>query len=136
MKIFICCSKHIYDKVPAIKKELESKGHVITLPNSFDAPMKEEEMKVMGSEEHRKWKAGMLRLQKEKVAANDAVLVLNMEKNGQSNYVGGATFLETFKAFELDKKIFFYNPLPDNFLQDELLAMGPLIINGDLSLIK
>ena len=78
----------------------------------------------------------MIRLQKEKVETNDAVLVLNMEKNGQENYIGGATFLEVFKAFELDKKIYFLNPLPDNFLKDELLGMGPIIINGDLSLIK
>ena len=115
---------------------LEEAGHIITLPNSYEAPMKEEEMKKIGSEEHKNWKASMIRLQKEKVETNDAVLVLNMEKNGQENYIGGATFLEVFKAFELGKKIYFFNPLPDNFLKDELLGMGPIIINGDLSLIK
>jgi hypothetical protein len=136
MKIFICCSKHIYNKVPPIKKALEEAEHIITLPNSYDVPMKEEDMKKVGAEEHKNWKASMIRLQKEKVATNDAVLVLNMEKNGQKNYIGGATFLEVFKAFELGKKIYFYNPLPDNFLKDELLGMGPIIINGNLDLIK
>jgi hypothetical protein len=77
----------------------------------------------------------MLHEQEEKVRANDAVLVLNFEKRGQANYIGGATFLEIFKAFELGKKIFLYNPVPDNIFTDELLGMGPLVINGDLSLI-
>ena len=135
MKIFICCSKHLYDKIPPIKKELEGVGHIITLPNSFDNPTKEAEMKKAGPESHRAWKAEMIRLQKSKVEANDAIIVLNMGKNGQENYIGGATFLEIYMAFELGKKIFLYNPIPENFLKDELLGMNPAIINGDLSLI-
>ena len=136
MRIFICASKHNYDKVAPIKAALESAGHLITLPNSYDAPMKEEEMKRSGTEAHQQWKADMLRLQGEKVAANDAIVVLNFEKNGQPNYLGGSTFLEVFKAFELNKKIFLFNPIPDNLFKDELLGMNPVIINGDLSLVK
>jgi hypothetical protein len=44
--------------------------------------------------------------------------------------------LEVFKAWELGKKIFFYNPLPEGILYDELFGMNPLVINGDLSLIE
>jgi hypothetical protein len=71
-----------------------------------------------------------------KIRPQDAILVLNFEKNGQANYVGGATFLEVFKAFELGKKIFFYNPLPTGMLHDELLGMNPLVINGNLDLVQ
>ena len=78
----------------------------------------------------------MIRLQTEKVETNDAVLVLNFDKNGQKNYIGGATFLEIFRAFDLGKKIFLLNPIPDNILKDELIGMNPTIINGDLSRIK
>ncbi len=78
----------------------------------------------------------MLKLQAGKVKANDAVLVLNFEKNSQKNYIGGATFLEIFKAFELNKKIFLFNSIPDGILKDELIGMNPMIINGDLSKIK
>ena len=135
MKIVICASKHNYDKIPPIKANLEAMGHVITVPNSFDRPLMEEDMKKAGPEVHRQWKADMLRLQGTKVAANDAVLVLNFEKNGQPNYLGGATFLEIFKAFELGKKIFLMNPIPKNIFEDELLGMSPQVINGDLSRI-
>src|SRR3989344_7212195 len=99
MNIFICCSKHFYNKIPPIKEELEKKGHKITLPNSYDEPFKEEELKRIGKEEHSKWKGDMIKLQEDKIKANDSVLVLNFEKNGQPNYIGGATFLEMFKAW-------------------------------------
>ena len=38
MKIFMICSKAFYNKIPSIKKELEKSGHIITLPNCYDAP--------------------------------------------------------------------------------------------------
>lgn len=135
MKIFICCSKAFYPQVAPIKAELETAGHVITLPNSYDNPGRESEMHELGVAEHATWKASMLRLQLTKVEANDAVLVLNFEKNGQPNYIGGATFIEAFKAFELNKKLFFYNEIPEGMLRDELLAFEPLVICGDLSLV-
>jgi hypothetical protein len=81
MKIFICASKYNYGHVADIKKELENSGHIITVPNSYDEPMKEEEVKKLGQEEHAKWKGDMIRLQKEKVDANDCILVLNFLRN-------------------------------------------------------
>lgn len=133
MKIFVCCSKHLYHQVPEIKEALEKRGHVITLPNSYDEPMKEEDMKKISKEEHSKWKGNMIKLQDAKVRANDAVLVLNFEKQGQQNYIGGATFLEMYKAWELGKKIFLYNSIPENILKDEICGFNPVILNGDLS---
>ncbi|MCC6520517.1 hypothetical protein IT403_00835 [Candidatus Nomurabacteria bacterium] len=136
MKIFICASKHLYHHIPEIKTSLEEQGHVITLPNSYDNPAREQEKKNISPEEHKKWKQEMIRLQKEKVADNDAILVLNMNKNGQENYIGGATFLEIYMAFELGKKVFLFNPIPETSMKDELLAMVTLVINGDLSLAQ
>ena len=93
-------------------------------------------MKKISAEAHQQWKAGMIRLQAEKVAANDAILVLNFEKNGQPNYLGGATFLEIFRAFDAGKKVFLFNPVPDNIFKDELLGMNPMVINGNLALVS
>ena len=61
--------------------------------------------------------------------------MLNFEKNGQVNYIGGATFLEIFRAFDIGNKIFLYNPIPQNIFEDELKAMDPTVINGDLKLV-
>ncbi|MEK7177051.1 MAG: hypothetical protein AAB719_02055 [Patescibacteria group bacterium] len=135
MKIFLCASKHCYSHVARIKDELESLGHTVALPNSYDEPMKEEEMKSLGSQEHHRWKKSMIHLQKEKVDANDAILVLNFEKNGQQNYIGGATFLEIFQAFDSGKPVYLYNPIPESNFKDELIGMGVEVINGDLTRI-
>lgn len=136
MKIFICASKYNYDKIPPIKEALEKRGHKITLPNSYDDPFREEKLKKKGRKHHIEFKTKMLREQEKKVKANNAILVLNYEKHGQPNYIGGATFLEIFKAFELGKKIFLINPIPDNIFTDELRGINPIIINGNLSKIR
>jgi hypothetical protein len=135
MKIFIICSKHFYERVNEIKNRLERVGHKITLPNSFDEPLRENRMQELGEREHIKFKQEMMRLHEPKVKMNDAVLVLNLEKNGQPNYIGGGTFMEIVKAWELNKKIFLFNPIPSSVFSDELHGINPLILNGDLSKI-
>lgn len=66
------------------------------------------------------------------IEEHDAVLVLNYEKNGVSNYIGGATFLEMYDAFRLGKKIYLYNDIPSGILYDEILGFSPIILEGDV----
>lgn len=135
MKIFIACSKHFYDRIPEVQRQLEQEGHQVAMPNSYDNPMKEEEIKAQGLEAHVQWKAELLKRDKENIEPNDAILVLNLEKNGQPNYIGGATFLELYKAWEMGKKLFLYNPIPQNIFTDELTGINPTVLNGDLTKI-
>lgn len=135
MKIFICCSKYHYHRIPKIKIELEKVGHEITLPNSYEEPFKEERIKKESLEYYVKWKRSMIKLQEKKIRLNDALLILNFDKNSQLNYIGGATFLEIYEAWRLNKKIFLYNPIPKSILEDEIIGFNPIIINKDLSKI-
>lgn len=134
MKILLVCSKAFYDKLYYFKKELEKLGHEVFMPNCHDAP--ETEAKYRGTSAHAAWKAGKIKHSEEVIKNMDAVLVLNYDKNGQKNYIGGATFLEIYDAFRLGKKIFFINDLPEGMLKDELIAFNPIVINGDLRFIK
>lgn len=133
MKIFIICSKVFYNRIPQIKEKLESMGHVITLPNCYDAP--ETENGYRGTEKHSKWKAEMIRHSEEVISSVDSVLVLNYEKNSLPNYIGGATFLEMYDAFRLNKKIYMINDIPEGMLKDEIIGFCPVILNGNLDLI-
>jgi len=135
MKILVICSKKFYDKIPEIKTELESLGHVIALPNCFDDPTTEDRYRNMGNKEHSKFKAEMFKQSASVIKDNDAVLVLNFDKHGMKNYIGGATFLEMYDAFRFEKKIFLYNDIPEGILTDEIVGFGPAVINGDLSRI-
>jgi len=66
----------------------------------------------------------------------DAVLILNLDKNGIKNYIGANTFLEIGFAHVLNQKIFTINPLPDfAYTSTELAAMQPVVIDGDLTKI-
>ncbi|MEK7612845.1 MAG: hypothetical protein AAB449_01720 [Patescibacteria group bacterium] len=72
-----------------------------------------------------------------KMQGADAVLVVNLDKHGIKNYIGGNTFLESGFAHVLDQKIFLLNPVPDiPYYKTEIEAMKPVILNGDLSQIK
>jgi len=134
MKILLICSKTFYNKIEFLKTQLESLGHEIFLPNCYDCP--ETESKYRGTEYHHKFKAEMFRKSEETIKNMDAVLVLNYDKNGQKNYIGGATFLELYDAFRHNKKIFFINDLPEGILKDELIGFNPTIIHDDLTKIK
>jgi len=136
MKILIVCSKHFYSEIERIVKVLETAGHDVSYPNSYDDPFAEEKFKTMSAKEHIEWKGMMMKKDDENIKPQNAILVLNFEKKNISNYIGGATFLEIYIAWKMDKKIFFYNPLPNCSFTDELVGMKPIVINGDLNLIK
>lgn len=62
-----------------------------------------------------------------------AVLIANFDKHGVKNYVGSNTFLEMSVGFLLEKPIFLLNPVPKQDNYEELLALEPVVIHGDLS---
>ena len=136
MKILIICSKAFYKNIPIIKQKLEEFGHEISLPNSYNNPQAEKESWDLGEKEHSEFKARMFRMSEERIAGMDAVLTLNFDKNGKKNYIGGATFIEIYEAFMKNKKIYLYNDIPEGMLYDEISGFSPIVINGDLSLVK
>ena len=71
-----------------------------------------------------------------KIGESNAILVLNLDKNGVKGYVGGSTFLEMGFAHVLWKKIFLLNEIPDMNYTDEIRAMKPIVLNGKLEEIK
>lgn len=135
MKLFLISSKRFYDRIPPIREALEARGHVITLPNCYDDPTTEARYRELGCEEHAKWKAEMFAHSTMIIAEHDAVLVLNFEKDGMQNYIGGATFLEMYDAFKLGKRIFLFNAIPEGMLADEIAGFAPVVIQGDIARI-
>lgn len=136
MRIFLICSKRFYPRVPEVLGELEANNYVVTLPNHYEDPTVEDRYRKLGTEEHAKWKAGMLKRSTAIIQENDAVLVLNFEKDGIQNYIGGATFIEMYDASRLGKKVFLLNDIPDGMLHDEIISFNPIVLNGDFSLIE
>ncbi len=141
MKITICGSAHFVEKMRELKESLAEKGHDVIMPYSiikYNLKNPDEAQKLKDSEEYLNGgvKADLTRKHFDEIKGSDAILVVNQEKNGISNYIGGATFAEMLFAFYLGKKIFMLNPVPDHeklsMLRDEIEAVKPLVINGNL----
>ena len=140
MKILIVCSKKFYSKIEEVKNYLESKNIEVFLPNCYDDPSAEQKAWDLGIEEHQKFKAKMFKQSEDTISGMDAILVLNLDKEKDGlileNYIGGATFIEMYDAFRLEKKIYLYNDIPKGMLYDEIFGFNPIVINGNLDLIK
>ena len=73
----------------------------------------------------------------DKLKKCDALLVVNNSlKKGRENYISGSSFLEMGFAHALGKKIFLLQGIPELSYKDEIMAMKPIILNGNLNKIK
>jgi len=132
MKIAICGSMQFGKEMIEIKQKLERFGHAVVLPKDIEQYASGEKS-VEGKWE--KQEGDLFKNYWNEIKASDAVLVVNVIKNGIENYVGGNALIEMAYAHVLDKKIYLLNPVPDIDYKDEIEAMSPTILNGDLSKI-
>ena len=143
MKIVICISVAFADEIMRIKSELEERGLEVVIPHGLEDFLTNEELSKRaqgwGSIEgaQRKIEKNLIQNYYNEIKGSDTILVVNKDKTGIKNYIGGNSFLEMGFAHVLGKPIYVLNPLPEELkvFYQELLAMQPTIINGDLSKI-
>jgi len=137
MKITICGSMHFAKEMLESQKLLEELGHEAIVP--IDTYECLEDPSLNESIEHCQKFGDIDKDHFNKIAASDAILILNYPKNGISGYVGGAALTELGVARHLDKKIFILHQLPsekDLRYALEIKIMKPIILNGDLNQIN
>jgi len=133
MKIIICCSITAADEVRRIKKELETQGHIVEIPEGVKHTYFQSRTEVSTAEKAEdKIKYNLIRGYYEKIKHSDVVLIVNPAKRGIKGYIGGNTLMEMGFAYVLNKKIYVLYPLPDLPYTAELQAMQPIVLNGDL----
>lgn len=143
MKIAMMHSLDFSQEALDIKKQLETAGHQVSQCYSVSRVEEKEltvaeikNMKLGGTFSDYTKSKDLIRWNWQRLKADDAILVINITKNNIPNYIGGNTFLEMGFAHVLNKKIFLWNAIPQMSYTDEILAMQPLIINGDINLIR
>ena len=137
MIITICGSMTFHQEMRDAKTKLAELGHSAYVPKgiefmdkySYQVPQDE------GERIEHKIMYDFIREHFRKIEQSNTILVLNYNKKGIKNYIGGNTFLEMGYAFGLGKKIFVLNPLPVMDYSTEMHAMQPVVLDGDLSLI-
>ena len=136
MKIYICGSMYFSKEMLKTKSELEGLNHIVSVPPDINDCLEKPELNM--DLEH----CFKMNIQEEcfkKVAEHDAILILNYEKDGIKGYIGGATLMEIGLAQYLGKRIFLLYPPPkieDQKYSVEIQLAKPIILNGDLNLIK
>lgn len=137
MKIVICGSMSLSKKMVAIEMELKKSGHTVILPrHAREYADGKRESESNRESVQNKIAGDLIRDYYENIKAADAVLIVNETKNGINNYIGGNAFLELGYGHALRKKVYILNGIPDMIYTDEILAMQPVILNGDLNKIN
>lgn len=128
MKIAISGNVYMLPDIMDIQDKLEVDGHeVVPTFESIDQLEEQDERKKQTN------RASFF----EKLKTSDALLVLNKsQKGGRENYISGSSFLEMGFAHALGKRIYLLQGIPEISYKDEILAMHPIVLDGDLEKIK
>ncbi len=136
MKITICGSMTLAQKMLDAERELQNRGHQVILPEFTTEYAALENAETRHKESARnKVKYDLIRQYYHQIAESDAVLVVNGERHRIPNYIGGNSFLEMGFAYVLRKGIYLLNPIPEMIYTDEIMTMQPIVINGNYDLI-
>lgn len=133
MRIIICGSISASEEIIRIKKELENIGHMVEIPLGIKDEYLQGRTEVSGREKaDDKIKNNLIRNYFEKIKKYEVVLVVNPKKNETEGYIGGNTLIEMAFAHVLGKKLYCLYPVSHLSYSPEILAMKPVILNGNL----
>jgi len=137
MKIGIIGSMQFTDKMLEYRDALNRFGHEAFVTDLHKTMVGKSAEEIEEIKLHQKNNMDAIREFWRMMQGADAVLILNLDKNGVQNYIGANTFLEIGFAHVLNQKIFALNPMPDfPYISTEMDAMRPIVIDGDLTRIK
>lgn len=135
MTICICGSLSHYAHIVDIKQSLEQRGCNVLIPWGVEEISAGRlNPQSLAAFKHSN-QTHAIKRHYEKICASNAILVVNEEKNGINNYIGGNTLMEMGFAFVLDKPLYLLNPIPEISYREEIVAMNPVVLEGKLERI-
>ena len=130
--IALCGSMSHMSQWIRVIDELRSRGFSVSTPELSEridwSSMSDEDIIIQ--------KGKLVRRHIANIETAKVVLVANYNKNEIDNYIGSNSFLEMGAAFIFEKPIYLLNPVPYQDNREEILALEPVVTNGDLSKIK
>src|SRR3989344_5564962 len=132
MKIAICGSMAFTEQMFEAKEQLEKLGHAAVVSGFGESYLDKTQEEIEKLKLYHKYEEDAIREFYEEIKNADAILVLNYDRKGIENYIGGNTLMEIGFAHVLNKKIFLMNPIPEiEYYKSEIESVKPVIINGD-----
>lgn len=124
------------DKMLEYREKLRELDHDAFVTDFYKAMIGKNDDEIKKIKLHQKYNMDAIREFWNMMQGADAVLVLNYDKNGIKNYVGGNTLMEIGFAHVLNQKVFMLNPIPEMpYCKTEIEAVKPIIIGGNLKKI-
>ena len=133
--LVICSSANFYQEVVAMQLQLRKRGYKVIIPITAERMKRKnnytvEKSWLTNSQEYAR-KTGLIRAHFQKVASGDAILVVNNEKHGVANYIGGNVLMEMALAFYHKLPIFLLNDIPgESPFKEEVLGLGSIPLHG------
>ncbi len=131
MKITICGSMYHIDAMVRAEATLSQLGYEIATPNRSE----NHDHTTRADKERVARKGFLIKDHFDKITSSEAVLIFNEEKNGVPGYIGGNTLMEMAFAYAQGIEIFMWRSAPDLSYKDEVMAMEPIILDGDITAI-
>jgi|SRR3989344_7588570 len=138
MKIYVLGSNSFVDEMVSCKDKLLELGFDGWIHADYEAHVRGQKKAFPDTDlpkENAAFKKAndYIRAHYKHILESDAVLIVNSEKRGIRNYIGGNCLMEMGQAYVNGKKIFLLNGIPEqSSYLDEILAMEPVCLNGDL----
>lgn len=137
MKIAICSSMVFAEKMLEVRDKLENLGHEAFISKFAEEYLGKTVKEIEVLTLYHKNERDAIRDFWEVIKISDAVLVLNYDRRGVSNYIGGNTLMEIGFAHVLNKKIFLMNPVPEiEYYKSEIEAVKPVVLYENLETIR
>jgi hypothetical protein len=141
--ITICSSANFYREAVDIETTLEHEGFDVIIPYTAGIMKESGDYDVshyktwFGDKNDYHKKTDLMLKHFDKIAQGDAILVINNEKHGVTNYIGGNVLMEMAIALYLKKPIFLFNEIPEQspFLE-EIIGMFPILLHGKIEMFS
>lgn len=130
MKITICGSMQHEPSMAKAADVLRKQDYEIEKPNVVEGHVYADNLDANAT-----LKRGFIDEHFKKIGTSDAILVINEDKNGIANYIGGNTLIEMAYAYSQGLEVFLLQPVPTVSYADEIRGMHPIVLEGNLSKI-
>lgn len=135
MMITLCYSMQFAERAVDEQKKLQALGHTVFVTDTNDqyiglSPEEKQRLTIDQKNHH-----DAIMCHYNLIKKSDAILVLNYDKNNIHGYIGGNAFLEIGFAYTLGKRIYLLYPIPEMGYTSEIVAMKPIVLDGDLKKI-
>lgn len=129
--VAICGSMAHKEQWLEVIAQLRDSGLIVSAPDLNEKT----DWSAFSDEQVVQQKGWLVRRHFANIATAKTVLICNYEKRGIDNYIGSNSFLEMGAGFIYGKPVYILNGVPQQDNRDEILALDPTVLHGDLNIL-